>query len=84
MFGLEWKLLDEKLKIIPVGGGIEIKDFKDVENNYALILSPEITYHPVDNAEITLGARFIDGKNTTTFGKLKNSDELYFKIKYNF
>lgn len=84
MFGLEWKLLGEKLKIIPIAGGIEIKDFKDIENNYALILSPEIAYHPVDNAEITLSACFIDGKNTTTFGKVKGNDELYLKVKYNF
>jgi len=84
MFGLEKKFFNDKLKITPIGGGIEIKDFKDIENNYAYILSPEITYYPVDNAEITLGARFIDGKNTTTFGKLKDNDEMYFKVKYSF
>lgn len=84
MFGLEWKLLDEKLKITPISGGVEIKDFRDIENNYAFILSPEITYRPVDNAEITLGTRFIDGKNTTTFGRVKDNDEMYFKAKYSF
>lgn len=84
MFGLEQKLLDGKLKIIPVSGGIEIKDFKDIKNNYALILSPEITYYPVDNAEITLGVRLIDGKNSTTFGRVKDNDELSFKVKYCF
>jgi hypothetical protein len=84
LFSLEWKLLNEKLKIIPIGGGVEIKDFKDIENNYALVLSPEITYSPVDNAEITLGTRFIDGKGTTTFGKVRDNDELYFKVKYCF
>lgn len=84
MTALEWRSSDEKLKIVPLGIGAEIKDFKDVENNYALILSPEITYHPVDNAEITLGVRFIDGKNTTTFRKLKDNDETYFKVKYSF
>lgn len=84
MFGLEWKLLNEKLKITPISGGIEIKDFKDIENNYALILSPGIAYHPVDNAEITLGARWIEGKKTTTFGRMKDNDELYLMIKYSF
>jgi len=84
MFGLEWKLLDEKLKIIPIGGGIEIKDFKDIENNYAIILAPEIAYYPVANAEITLGARLLDGKNTTNFGRVKNNDEVYIKLKYDF
>lgn len=84
MTAVEWKSSDEKLKIIPIGIAAEIKDFKDIENNYALILSPEISYRPVDNAEITLGARLVDGKDTTTFGKLKDSDELYFKVKYSF
>ena len=84
MFRMEWKLFDEKLKITPIGGGVEIKDFKDIENNYALILSPEIAYRPVVNAEITLGVRWIDGKNTTTFGRVKDNDELYFMIKYSF
>jgi hypothetical protein len=36
MFGLEWKLLDNKLKITPIAGGIEIKEFKDIKNNYAM------------------------------------------------
>lgn len=84
MFGLEKKLLNEKLKIIPISGGIEIKDFKDIENDYAVIFAPEIDYYPVVNTEITLGARLIDGKNTTNFGRVKDNDELYFMIKYSF
>ncbi|HAF06987.1 MAG: hypothetical protein QME48_06475 [bacterium] len=84
MFGLEKKFFNDKLKIIPIVGGIEIKDFKDIENNYAFILSPEIAYFPVDNAELTLGIRLIDGKDTTIFGRLKDKDELYFKVKYSF
>jgi hypothetical protein len=84
MFGLEKKFLNDKLKITPISGGIEIKDFKDIENNYALILSPEIVYFPVDNAELTLGIRLINGKATTAFGRVKDKDELYFKVKYYF
>jgi len=84
MCGLEWKSSDEKLKITPVGLGAEVKDFKDIKNNYALIYSPEIAYYPVDNAEIVLGARCIEGKNTTTFGRVKNNDEMYLKLKYSF
>jgi len=84
MFGMEWKLFNDKLKIIPISGGIEIKKFNNIENNYALILSPEINYYPVDNAEVTLGVRWIEGKDTTSFGKVKNNDEVYFKVKYSF
>ncbi|MCK5834074.1 hypothetical protein KAH81_10455, partial [bacterium] len=84
MFGMEWKLFDDKLKIAPIGGGIEIKDFDAIEDNYALIYSPEITYHPVDNADVVLGARIIDGTETTAFGRLKDSDEIYLRVKYSF
>lgn len=81
---LEWKTSDEKIKIIPLCVILEIKDYNDFKNNYALIYPPEITYRPVDNAEITIGARWIDGKGETTFGQLKDNDEVYFKLKYCF
>lgn len=84
MFSIERKFFDDKLKISPISGAVEIRDFEDIENNYALILSPEIAYYPVDNAELTLGARFIDGKSATTFGKMKDNDEMYLKVKYSF
>ena len=61
-----------------------VKDFKDFKNNYALILMPEIAYYPVDNAEVTLGLRWIEGKDTTTFGRVKDNDELYIRVKYSF
>jgi hypothetical protein len=84
MFGMEWKLFDDKLKIIPISGGVEVKDFKDIENNYAFILSPEIAYYPFDNAEIVAGVRFLEGKSTTVFGRVKDKDEVYLKAKYSF
>ncbi len=84
MFGLEQKFFADKLKVTPIGGGIEIKDFEDLKNNYALIFAPEIAYYPVDNAEIILGLRLINGKTTTTFGKIKDTDEGFVKVKYSF
>jgi hypothetical protein len=84
MFGIERKYFDDKLKIIPIAGGIEIKDYEDIENNYALIYMPEIAYYPVDNSEITLSARLIEGKKTTSIGKVKDNDEVYLKFKYSF
>jgi len=84
MFSLEWKLMNDKLKIVPLGGGIEIKDFNNVKDNYALIFVPEINYYPVPNAELLLGVRFIDGKSSTVFGRMKDKDELFVKVKYSF
>ncbi len=83
MFGIEKKFLNDKLKTM-FSGGVEVKDFKDPKNNYALILTPGIAYQPVDNAEITLGFRWIEGKATTAFGRVKDSDEFYIGAKYSF
>jgi len=82
--GLEWNLLDDRFKIMPLGGGIEIRDFSDLKNNYALIYTPEISYRPQDNTELNLGARWIEGSSNTTFGRAKDRSELYFRIKYSF
>ncbi|MCK4793271.1 MAG: hypothetical protein KAV87_56595, partial [Desulfobacteraceae bacterium] len=84
MFGMEWKLLNDRIKISPINGGVEIKDFENIRNNYAVMLFPEFTFYPVDSAEIVIGALFIEGKNTTTFGRVKDNDEIFLKIKYSF
>lgn len=83
MLGIEKKFFEDKLNA-KIFGGMEVKKFKDFENNYALIVSPEISYYPFDNAEIVLGTLIIGGKDTTTFGKVKDNDELYLKVKYSF
>ncbi len=84
VFSMEKKFFNDKLKITPVAGGAEIKDFGDIKNNYAVLFAPGITYYPTDNAEIQFGVRIIEGKNTTAFGRVKDNDEVYLKIKYSF
>ncbi len=84
VFALEKKLLNDKLKVIPISVGSEIKDFSDIKNNYALILNPEIAYFPFDNAEINFGFRILEGKEATTFGSMKENDEVYLTVKYTF
>lgn len=84
MLGMEWKLFGEKLKLMPVNLGVEIDDFKEFKDNYAIIYSPQVVYYPFDNTEISLGARLIDGKNTTTFGRAKDNDEAFVQVKFSF
>ncbi|MBU1339808.1 MAG: hypothetical protein KKD56_12180 [Acidobacteria bacterium] len=84
VFALRQSFLNDALKITFAGGAIEVKDFKDIRNNYAFALGPEIAYYPIDNAELLIGAYIIDGKPTTTFGRVKDNDEVYFKVKYSF
>jgi hypothetical protein len=82
-FGIEKKLLRDKLKIT-LGSGAEIRSFTEIKDNYAFLLSPEIAYYPFDNAEVSIGYRFIDGKESVVFGRVKDNDEVYFKAKYSF
>ncbi len=81
---MEKRLLNDKLKIAPISGGLVINDFKDVKNNYAIMWMPEFAYYPNDNTELTIGVKVIDGKGTGTFNKLKDLDEVFFKVKYSF
>jgi hypothetical protein len=84
LVGSELKLLDNKIKIMPIAGAIQVKDFDNIADNFAVVYAPEIAYNPIDNAELAVGTRLIEGSDNTSFGKLKNSDEVYFKLKYSF
>jgi len=84
MVGLDYKLSGDKLKLSPINGAIEIKQWHDIKNNYAIVLLPEISYQPVSGAEIILAFRWLEGNNITFFGKAKANDELSLKIKCNF
>lgn len=81
VFGLECQVLPEKL-MIPFGIIIETDNFH--KSDSAWIISPGIAFRPVSNAEITFGIRLIDGAADTTFGKLKENDEIFLKVKYAF
>ncbi|MCX7863382.1 MAG: hypothetical protein N2449_10355 [Bacteroidales bacterium] len=81
---MEKRVLDEKIKLAPVSGGLVINDYKDVSNNYAWMWIPEFVYYPNDNTEIATGVKIIDGKGKGTFNSLKDLDEVYLRIKYSF
>ncbi len=84
MFGLEKKLFEDRLKITPLSGGLEVKNYDNFEDNYAIIFSPEIAYSPYDNIEFIFGAYIIEGNKSSTFGKMKDYDDVYLKTKVNF
>lgn len=83
-FAVEWKFLQDRLKLNPLNSALEIKSWRDIKNNYALVLSPEINYNPFSGAELSIGYRWLEGSNTTTFGRVKDNDELYLKVKFSF
>jgi hypothetical protein len=78
------KFLEDKLKIAPLGGGFIVSDWNDIENNYAIIYAPEISYMATDNAEMTLSVAIFDGKGNNVFVNLINYNMLTFRLKYSF
>ncbi len=83
VFRLESKFKNETL-IIPLNLCYEIKDTDDLKNNSAVVFAPEIVFRPGNNTEYTFGVRLIDGADTTTFGRMKDKDHIYFKLKFSF
>lgn len=83
VFRLESKFKNERLTI-PLNFCYEIKDIDELNENGAVVFAPEIVYRPGNNTEYALGVRLIDGSDTTTFGKMKDDDQIYFKFKYSF
>ena len=84
MLGYEKKFFNNKLAIIPIGGGFIVSDWNDISHNYAIIYAPQIKYQATDNAELSLGAYIFDGKGTNAFANLKDYNMLSFSLRYSF
>ncbi len=80
----EKKFFDDKLKVIPLAGGYIVSDWDDVKNNYAIVYNPNISYMATDNAEITLGVAFFEGKGDNMFANMTDYNMALFKLKYSF
>lgn len=80
----EKTILNNKLKIAPIGGGFIVTDWENIKDNYALVYMPEIAYKATDNAEITLSTVIFDGKGDNLFANLKDYNMVMFKLKYSF
>ena len=84
VFNLERKFMNDKLTFNFLSGGIEFKRGKDIKNNHAFIYNPQVSYSPIDNIELIVGGRIIESRGKTTFGRLSDRDEIYFRVKYSF
>jgi hypothetical protein len=84
VFGLDWKLFDDKLKVSPLGVVVEIKDWSDLPSNYAILAAPSVTLYPIDNAELIVGLHLIHGTSSTTFGRLNDNNEVFLQARYSF
>ena len=83
-FRLEKTFLNDKFKLVPIGGAVAINDWDDLKNNYGLVYAPELSYFPSDNVELNIGSFIIDGKGDNMFGMIKGLDEIMFRLKVSF
>ena len=74
---------NDELKL-ELRGGAEAEDIDTHEGSYGFAVVPEISYRPVDNLELTLGAYLFWGKGDTFFERLKDENQLYFETKFSF
>ncbi len=84
VLSLNCPLFNEKLKLSPANACLVVDDYNDIQNRYAVIYMPELTYSGIDNAQFSIGVRIIEGSSKTSFGKLSNRDEVFLKMKYSF
>jgi len=83
-FRLEKTFLNDKFKLVPIGGAVAINDWDDLKNNYGLVYAPELSYFPSDNVELNIGSFIIDGKGSNMFRMIKGLDEIVFRLKVSF
>jgi len=81
---VEKKFMNDALKIVPFGVALSVPDWSDIKNNYGIAGGPEIDYYPADALEISIGAYLIDGKGNNLFGNVKDLDEVFFKVTYDY
>jgi hypothetical protein len=80
----EKSLFNDKIKISPLNGAIIVNDWKNINDNYAFAYMPELIYKASSNSQLTISSVIFSGKGDNLFAKLKNSNMLMFKYKYNF
>ena len=81
---LDWRLFDDKLKLTPLSLLLEVKDWTDIPNNYAILAAPSVTIHPMDNAELVIGFHWIQATSSTSYAGLSGKNEVFAHARYSF
>jgi hypothetical protein len=81
---LDWRLLDDKIKLTPLSALVEIKDWSNIPGNYAILAAPSVTIHPVDNAELVVGFHWIQATTSTAYSSMSGKNEVFADAHYSF
>jgi hypothetical protein len=85
LLGLQWDLPGGAVTIGPIGAALEVDDLGNFADSWALVLNPEIALRPMDNAELVVGARWIAGEPSTSFGSQKAAgNAVYTRATFSF
>jgi hypothetical protein len=83
--GLQWDLPGGFVTIGPIGAALEVDDIGNITDSWALVVNPEVALHPMDNAEFVVGARWITGNETTSFGGQEGTgNAVYARAEFSF
>ena len=81
---IERNFRNNTVLVRPLAGGVSIADRDNLENNYALFYTPEISYRGIDNLETALGGFFFTGKGDHLFASLNDKSMLRLFVKASF
>jgi hypothetical protein len=81
---LDWSLFDQKLKLTPLSFILEVKDWSNIPDNYAVLAAPSVTIHPMDSVELVVGFHWIQATSSTMFGVLSGKNEVFAHARYSF
>jgi len=81
---LDWKLFDDKVTISPFNFLLEVRDWTDIPNNYAILGAPSVSFRPMDNAELVIGIHWIQAASSTAFSGMSGKNEVFAHARYNF
>lgn len=80
----EWKSRNERFKIAPINGMIQINGDKNLKDTFSLFWIPEFSYKPVDNVDIIIGMHCIFADQKSPFYAVKENSDAYCKVKFSF
>jgi hypothetical protein len=81
---VDWRLLEDRIKLTPISVVVEVSNWNDVSNNYAILAAPSITLHPVDNAELVIGVHWIQATSSTAYAGMSGKNEVFAHARYSF
>ena len=84
MFDSHLNLFRDRLTLAPLMIGMEVGNWNNVRESYAVLWQSTATWKPVDNVSLGAGVRLIRGGAESTYGAMNDSDEAFVHAEYSF